>query len=221
MANIPERMLKPDFIYAKLSRIQRWNGDGPSVLQHSLNMAYMAMEAVSEPDAKAYCFIAAMLHDVAEIYLGDLPEPVVKYFGDRYEKLEQLIWNQYAPCYLGNVRHVIHLMQCAMLNVHLRKTHSRILLDEKARRGDYTVWPGMVEGDKVAERLGSVLLSSDPNCLVRASLIFEADEPQMVWDAVGGVAGQNNYNRDIGMEARKEAACQANQIIGTGRSGRY
>jgi len=83
-------LLKPDInsiyiedIASSLSKICRWGGNIPyfyTVAQHSCLVSWMAGPELA---------MAALMHDAAEAYCGDVIRPIKKVLGPRYELLEE------------------------------------------------------------------------------------------------------------------------------------
>lgn len=90
--------LKPEDVHVDilshaLANINRYSGHCRhpySVAQHSVAMARLC-----DPGLEKAC----MLHDAVEIFTGDIPYPIKKYLGPKYEELEEAISRQIFEIY--------------------------------------------------------------------------------------------------------------------------
>lgn len=85
-------MMEPTEIGRALSRINRFGGNGLfpySVAQHSTSLSYMVPPHLAK---------AALLHDVVEIFLGDIPNPV-KMLCPQIQEIEEVLIKQVAKAY--------------------------------------------------------------------------------------------------------------------------
>lgn len=71
-------------VLANLAKVNRFNGWGISVLDHSYCVAKFLWLATGEPTVA----LSGLLHDASEAYTGDIPTPMKEVLGINFKRLE-------------------------------------------------------------------------------------------------------------------------------------